>query len=328
MAFWSLSNTPLPLPTLDIGDYPADDEQAQNTIAGQIGAAFEQYGAFFLKKPTTLQEHQEEFMTAAQHFFSLPDEVKQRYERPKYFGERGYIGKQRERISPNLGADLKEFYSFGKEIPSYETQEQNFFPNIWPTEVPQIQNASIQLYNSLETVSQRITQAIAVYFSVPKEYLHKETTNANHTLLRALHYYPLGLEEMQTRALRTASHTDINLFSFIVLDQVQDFAVQYMNKWYSIPMQTEVLLVMVGDMLERLTNKRCTAMVHRVINPRFRTPEREKSSYVIAFYVHPHEHMDLIPFYSCVDQEHPSKYERISAGALLDERLRELQLKF
>ncbi|MDP4821702.1 MAG: isopenicillin N synthase family oxygenase, partial [Saprospiraceae bacterium] len=47
----------------------------------------------------------------------------------------------------------------------------------------------------------------------------------------------------------------------------------------------------------------------------------------IPFFLHPRSEMDLSCLPACVDEAHPLQYEPITAGAYLDERLREIGLK-
>jgi isopenicillin N synthase-like dioxygenase len=51
------------------------------------------------------------------------------------------------------------------------------------------------------------------------------------------------------------------------------------------------------------------------------------SRYSIPFFMHPRSEMDLTSLESCIDAENPKKYTDITAGAFLDERLKELKLK-
>ena len=87
--------------------------------------------------------------------------------------------------------------------------------------------------------------------------------------------------------------------------------------------EEDEIVINVGDMLQRLTNDYLKSTTHRVVNP----PREEwhKPRLSIPFFLHPKSGMDLTCLAKCVtDKVH---YEPITAGAYLDERLREIGLK-
>ena len=97
------------------------------------------------------------------------------------------------------------------------------------------------------------------------------------------------------------------------------------GKWIPITALPDQLVVNVGDMLERLTNKKLKSTIHRVVNP-----PRDKmhtSRYSIPFFMHPRSEMDLSCLPGCIDKDHPKQFSDATAGEFLDERLRELGLR-
>jgi isopenicillin N synthase-like dioxygenase len=97
------------------------------------------------------------------------------------------------------------------------------------------------------------------------------------------------------------------------------------GKWIPITALPEQLVVNVGDMLERLTNKKLKSTIHRVVNPP--RAEMNKPRYSIPFFMHPRSEMSLAALPSCVDAENPKLWDDITAGAFLDQRLAEIGLK-
>ena len=97
------------------------------------------------------------------------------------------------------------------------------------------------------------------------------------------------------------------------------------GKWISITALPDQLVVNVGDMLERLTNKKLKSTIHRVVNPPSHLMNTPR--YSIPFFMHPRSEMDLSCLENCVDADHPKLFEDISAGEFLDERLAEIGLK-
>ena len=69
-----------------------------------------------------------------------------------------------------------------------------------------------------------------------------------------------------------------------------------------------------GLMLERLTNGRIPAGIHRVVGEPGSTGER----YSVVQFCHPTPWTLLAPLQTCVDKEHPQKESPILAGDWLD----------
>jgi isopenicillin N synthase-like dioxygenase len=97
------------------------------------------------------------------------------------------------------------------------------------------------------------------------------------------------------------------------------------NDWVAVTALPEQVVVNVGDMLQRLTNNRLRSTTHRVVNP----PREQwgNSRYSIPFFLHPRSNMPLDCLPACITTDNPLHYAPITAGAYLDERLREIGLK-
>ena len=88
--------------------------------------------------------------------------------------------------------------------------------------------------------------------------------------------------------------------------------------------EPDELMINVGDMLSRHTNNKLKSTIHQVVNP-----ARENwgnSRYSIPFFMHPVSDMKLDVLADCIDATNPKKYEDITAGEFLHERLVELGL--
>ena len=96
------------------------------------------------------------------------------------------------------------------------------------------------------------------------------------------------------------------------------------GQWIPVTALKEQIVVNVGDMLERLTNKKLKSTLHRVVNPPqelLNTPR-----YSIPFFLHPVSDMDLSCLPSCIDENNPKQFADITAGEFLNQRLKEIGL--
>jgi isopenicillin N synthase-like dioxygenase len=127
-------------------------------------------------------------------------------------------------------------------------------------------------------------------------------------------------------AVRAAEHGDINLITLLMGASADGLQVlRHDGKWIPITALPNQLVVNVGDMLERLTNGVLKSTIHRVVNPareQMNTPR-----YSIPFFMHPRSEMSLAALPGCVSASNPKRWEDITAGEFLEQRLAEIGLK-
>jgi isopenicillin N synthase-like dioxygenase len=169
-------------------------------------------------------------------------------------------------------------------------------------------------------------RAIALSLNLEENYFEDKVAYGN-SVLRQIHYFPIeNPDSVPADAVRAAEHGDINLITLLMGASSDGLQVQRKDgKWLSITALPDQLVVNVGDMLERLTNKKLKSTIHRVVNP-----PREKmnfSRYSIPFFMHPRSEMDLTCLENCITGDSTKQFEDITAGEFLEQRLRELGLK-
>jgi isopenicillin N synthase-like dioxygenase len=259
-------------------------------------------------------------------FYALPDAVKQKYEIPGLAGQRGYISKGKEHAKGRNTGDLKEFYHVGQEVLDNDPIKKEYPDNVWPAELPEFEEIALDVYKRLEKTGVQMLRAIALYLNLPENYFDDKVHHGN-SILRPIHYFPIeDPDSVPEDAVRAAEHGDINLITLLMGASADGLQVLRRDgKWIPITALPEQLVVNVGDMLERLTNKKLKSTIHRVVNPPrhlMNTPR-----YSIPFFMHPRSEMDLTALSSCVDAQHPKLWDDIKAGEFLNQRLREIGLK-
>ncbi|MEZ0538840.1 isopenicillin N synthase family dioxygenase [Fibrella arboris] len=308
------------IPSLDLADFTSGDQARRKQFVEDLGNAFTNIGFVAIQNHGLTDALTKNLYSAAQSFFSAPDDVKKQYEHPELNGQRGYIGKGRETAKGFKVADLKEFYHVGQPEPEGEMPA-----NILPAEYPDFGQYTIETYRILEQTGKTLLRAIAIYLNLPEDYFEPRVRKGD-SILRALHYFPLDPTTTPDGAVRAAAHGDINLITLLMGASADGLEVLRRDgKWIAITALPDQIIVNVGDMLDRLTNHRLKSTIHRVVNP-----PREKmgtSRYSIPFFMHPRADMDLTSLASCIDAENPKLYSDMTAGEFLNERLMELGLK-
>lgn len=182
---------------------------------------------------------------------------------------------------------------------------------------------AVRLYHEFELAGSDLLKAIAIYLKQDEDFFDGPIDQGN-SILRAIHYPPITEEPKS--AIRAEQHEDINLITLLVGASAEGLQVlDKNNNWVPVITEGEEIVVNVGDMLQRLTNGYLKSTTHRVVNP-----PREKwgePRLSIPFFLHPVSEMDLSCLDECVTEDQPLQFAPITAGAYLDERLREIGLK-
>jgi len=314
------------VPSLDLADFYGGDPVKKEKFVNALGTAYNNIGFVAIRNHFLATDVQEKLYKAIKTFFALPDHVKQQYERTDLAGQRGYIGKGKEHAKGRNTGDLKEFYHVGQDLSPADLASEHYPANVWPAEVPEFRDVSIAVYKALEKTGTLMLQAIALYLNLPEHYFDDKVKNGN-SILRPIHYYPIeNPEAVPADAVRAAEHGDINLITLLMGASADGLQVLRRDgQWIPITALPDQLVINVGDMLERLTNKKLKSTIHRVVNPPRQLMNTPR--YSIPFFMHPRSEMSLACLENCIDAEHPKLFEDITAGEFLDKRLAEIGLK-
>jgi len=314
------------IPSLDLADFYGGDAEKKKKFVADLGAAYNTIGFVAIRNHYLNDDLSDKLYTVIKKFYALPDEIKSKYEIPGLAGQRGYIGKGKEHAKGRNTGDLKEFYHIGQEVLDNDPIKNEYPENVWPKEVPELKEIGLEVYRRLEKTGVYMLRAIALYLNLPEDYFDAKVKHGN-SILRPIHYYPIpNPDEVPADAVRAAEHGDINLITLLMGASADGLQVlRNDGKWIPITALPEQLVVNVGDMLERLTNKKLKSTIHRVVNPP--RDQMDKPRYSIPFFMHPRSEMSLASLPSCVDAQHPKLWEDITAGAFLDQRLAEIGLK-
>ena len=311
------------IPSVDLRDFLSDDPARKQKFVNEIGKAYEDIGFVALKGHFLNEQLVEGLYAEVRNFFTLPLETKSKYEIPGIGGQRGYVSFGKEHAKGRSAGDLKEFWHFGQYVSEGSAYAGEYPDNVEVTELPNFNSVGKEAYQMLEKTGVYVLRALALYIGLDEFYFDKFIKDGN-SILRPIHYPPIT-SEPQDGAVRAAAHGDINLITLLMGAQGKGLQVQNHNgEWIDAMAQPDELMINVGDMLSRHTNNKLKSTIHQVVNP-----PRESwgsSRYSIPFFMHPVSDMDLNCLSECIDENNPKKYEDITAGAYLHERLVELGL--
>lgn len=310
------------IPSVDLRDYTSGDPQRKEKFIKEIGSAFENIGFVALSGHFLSDDLVKDLYDEVKKFFNLPQEIKDSYEIEGIGGQRGYTSFGKEHAKGRKEGDLKEFWHFGQFVEDDPTLEAEYPENVTVKELPEFNKVGKETYKMLEKTAKYVLRALAIHLDLPETYFDEYIKNGN-SILRPIHYPPITNEPKN--AVRAAAHGDINLITLLMGAHGRGLQVQnHKGEWVDAIATTDQLMINVGDMLSRLSNEKLKSTVHRVVNP-----PRElwsTSRYSIPFFMHPISSMPLDCLENCIDEEHPKRFEDITAGEFLNERLIDLGL--
>ncbi|MFT4191990.1 MAG: 2-oxoglutarate and iron-dependent oxygenase domain-containing protein [Comamonas sp.] len=312
---------PLPIASVDLADFRSADPARRQRFVQALGDSFSRIGFAAVTGHDLDDALQTRLFDEVQAFFALPEAAKRRYEIPGIKGQRGYSAYGAEKARSEKVADMKEFWQHGQTHAASDPLHAAQPPNVEVAERPHFTPVLLSSYAALESTGRDLLRAISLYLDLPEDFFDTHIQGGL-SILRAIHYPPITHEP--DSAVRAAAHEDINLITLLMGASAQGLEVRTRDgQWLPIMAPPGYLTLNVGDMLQRLTNRRLVSTTHRVVNP-----PRElwgTSRYSVPFFLHPRPEMDLSCLPSCIDAVHPKQFDDISAHDYLQERLREIR---
>lgn len=310
------------IPSVNLSDFISGDANKKTNFVKAIGNAYEEIGFVALKGHFLNDDLIDSLYKEIKNFFNLPVDIKQKYEIPGIGGQRGYVSFGKESAKGKKEGDLKEFFHFGQYVKDNPKLQAEYPDNVEVKELPEFNKVGKAVYKKLEETAKYVLRALALHLDLEETYFDEYIHNGN-SILRPIHYPPITSEPKE--AVRAAAHGDINLITLLMGAQGKGLQVQnHKGDWVDAIAEEDELMINVGDMLSRHTNNKLKSTIHRVINP----PKEMwgTSRFSIPFFMHPISEMKLDVLDSCISDTHPKKFEDITAGEFLNERLVELGL--
>lgn len=310
------------IPVISMTDYREGDADTVAAFIDTLGRSLREYGFVRVKGHAVTPEVVDPAYAAAKAFFALPEADKEAYVVPGGAGQRGYTPFGAEHAKDEPRPDLKEFWHVGRELPADHPLYAAYPPNLWPAEVPEFKEALLHLYNTLEGVAEDLLEAIALHLGEDKHRFTSLTETGN-SIIRCLHYPPLGDIAVEPGAVRAAAHEDINFITLLVTSSHSGLELlRHDGTWMAVNAEPGEILMDSGDMMKRITSGVIPATRHRVVNPDDSNSER----FSMPFFAHPRPEAVLSVVDSCRGEGFPEPAEDITGQAFLDQRLAEIGL--
>jgi isopenicillin N synthase-like dioxygenase len=178
----------------------------------------------------------------------------------------------------------------------------------------------VAFHQRLIDLQARFLRIVAAGLRIGDDYFDDILADGSH-LTRAIHYPPIAHAPSAEHVWADA-HTDINLVTALPRATSRGLQLSTPDGWLEVVPPEGYVVVNSGIMLERLSNGRIPAGVHRVLAGEGSSIER----FSVVQFCHPAPWFALSPLPTCVDATHPLRYGTIEAGALLDRVLYDIGL--
>src|SRR5690606_23165031 len=123
------------IPSVNLHDFLSDDPEQKQKFVNEIGKAYEDIGFVALKGHFLDENLVDKLYQEVKGFFSLPLNVKEKYEIPGIGGQRGYVSFGKEHAKGRKEGDLKEFWHFGQYLNEGSKYLDSYPENIEVTEL-------------------------------------------------------------------------------------------------------------------------------------------------------------------------------------------------
>ncbi|MEZ5170854.1 MAG: 2-oxoglutarate and iron-dependent oxygenase domain-containing protein [Acidimicrobiia bacterium] len=258
-------------------------------------------------------------------FFDLPSETKHRTHVPGSHGQAGYTGLLVETAAASDDADWKEMLNWGHALPEAHPlragHPHRYASPVFPeADVQGISEVLTELHERLSALLQRFLRVIAVGLGAD-EHVFDEAVRDGPDLTRAIHYPPMAHAPGDNHVW-AAEHGDINLITALPRATAAGLQVRSADRWIDVAPPADHAVVNTGIMLERVSNGVIPTGVHRVVAG----PDATGARHSLVHFCHPTPDTVLAPLPTCVTPDSPPRHLPVSAGALLDQVLWDINL--
>ncbi len=303
------------LPLIDVGGLRRGHPGERRIIAESLGSAARDIGFFRICNHGIDPGLIEATYQMAARFFDLPDTEKRRYYIGRSPNHRGYVpftekGDYADEVNRNY-----EAFDMGQDLPQ---DDPDFLagnlilgPNVWP-DLPGFKETLSRYYERIAELGRLICTALEAFLRLPPRAITGKMTKPI-SQLRLLHYLR-SAGTTDPRSVNMGAHTD---YECLTLLHTRNEGLQVMgvdDTWIDVPIDRDVYIVNIGDMLEAWSNGILRSTPHRVIN---KSPERFSLPYFMAA----NHDTEIRPFPQLLRPGEAPLYQPFLAGAHLERML-------
>lgn len=250
-------------------------------VAQQLRAAAMDAGFFYIRNHGVPADTVVRQFDIARSLLELPSERRETLSIRRSPIMRGFEALGAQTLDASAHPDLKESFYCGMNWPADHPHvlagHQTYGPSQWPEELPHAQAICEAYIDTMNALSLRLMQLLALSLSLPENYFDAACKDPMVTLRMVR--YPAHPEDADERTFGAGAHTDWGAVTVLAQDAHGGLEVQMPNRnWVPATPIDGCLVVNLGDMIPRWTNGRYHSNPHRVRNlssggaPRYSIP--------------------------------------------------------
>lgn len=301
------------LPIISVAGLASADLAERQAVARELGRACREVGFFYVTDHGIAPEMIAGAFADSKRFFALPLEQKLDLSIKLSPHNRGYVAMADEKLNPESGADMKEAFNIGTELPADHPDILAGKPfrgvNFWPA-LPGWRERMLAYFDACLNLGRLIHRGFSLDLGIAEDFFapHLESPIATLRILR----YP-GTRQVDREDGGAGAHTDYGNITLLATDEVAGLQVRTrQGHWIDAPHIPGAYVCNIGDCLMRWSNDHYLSTPHRV-----RPPQRERYSIAFFLEVMPES---LVDPRDVVPHEAP-KYPPITCGDYLASRL-------
>jgi isopenicillin N synthase-like dioxygenase len=187
------------------------------------------------------------------------------------------------------------------------------YPNLWPG-LPGFKTVAEIYYLSARELSEALFEALAEAMGLPRAYFRNKATRKAPSTMRFLNY-PGSAVTSDRSNVGIAAHTDFEFFTLMYQTAPGLGLTDINGQWCDAPANVGQFTVILGDMMERLTNGEFPATGHRVgITPWQR--------YSIILFNALDGDCEVAPLPEFTSEERPARYAATTQSRHIEEELK------
>ena len=268
------------LPVISMTGLTSELPAARRAAAATLGQACRETGFFCLVDHGIPDALFRQLFQDAGTFFAQPADAKNALSIKRSPHNRGYVAMQDEKLNPEAGADSKEAFNIGLELPDDHPDILTGKPyrgvNYWP-DLPGWRERMLAYFEHCLEVGRILHRGFALDLGIQEDFFAPLLERPIATL-RLLHYPPQHGRQTREDA-GAGAHTDYGNVTLLKTDGVPGLEVRNRaGEWVAVPDIPGAFICNIGDCLMRWSNDIYQSTPHRV-----RAPERERFS--AAFFI-------------------------------------------